>query len=288
MTSNKRLAIAAKAHAHNAWAGFTLVELLVVIAIVGLLIALLLPAVQAAREAARRAQCTNNLKQIGLACQNHHLAYGAFPNGGRGEGAGRTFVGKNPARYDKQSWSWGYQILPFMEEASLWSNGDDAVVAGTPIAGYFCPSRLAPTIVKGKDGTVVEQSFGVVTQRNITDGTSKTLLIGEKRMNISYCTTDQQPDDNDGYVGGFQDDVVRWAARVTTWGPLVPDADIAGPQYTDATIHPPIFQFGSSHSGMAQFVMCDGSVQTIPFTVDPIVFERLSIRNDSLPVLLPE
>ena len=72
---------------------FTLIELLVVIAIIAVLIALLLPAVQAAREAARRAQCVNNLKQVGVAMHNYYSAYGSLPPGESGYGWG-TWIGR--------------------------------------------------------------------------------------------------------------------------------------------------------------------------------------------------
>jgi prepilin-type N-terminal cleavage/methylation domain-containing protein/prepilin-type processing-associated H-X9-DG protein len=96
--------------------GFTLIELLVVIAIIAVLIALLLPAVQAAREAARRAQCTNNLKQIGLALHNYHSTSDCFP------GAYPTVTsGAFPIQYSGTWGSWGptSQILPFMEAGPL-------------------------------------------------------------------------------------------------------------------------------------------------------------------------
>lgn len=112
---------------------FTLVELLVVIAIIGILIALLLPAVQAAREAARRSQCSNNLKQMGLACLNYHEARGTLP----------------PYRISQRHTTWAAIILPYIEQesaADLWDlnrayqgQNPDATMAA-PLA-FYCPSQ---------------------------------------------------------------------------------------------------------------------------------------------------
>src|SRR5438270_478331 len=88
--------------------GLTLIELMVVIAIIALLMALLLPAVQAAREAARRIQCTNNLKQLGLAFQNYESAVGAFPMTMSLTGTATTTVAFS-------GWSAQARILPFLE-----------------------------------------------------------------------------------------------------------------------------------------------------------------------------
>ncbi len=99
--------------------GFTLVELLVVIAIIGVLVALLLPAVQSAREAARRMQCTNNLKQIGLAIHNYHDVQLRFPSGFIFEAPGMSNRADRPNR--AAGFSWHTLILPFVEQANLYN-----------------------------------------------------------------------------------------------------------------------------------------------------------------------
>src|SRR5687767_3447022 len=120
-------------------AGFTLVELLVVIAIIGILVALLLPAVQAAREAARRAQCTNNLKQIGIALHNYHDTYKTFPFG-----KGQSYPGA--AGYAR--WSTHALILPFVEQNTLHASIDFRFAPATPGMGgviNFMPAYTNPS-----------------------------------------------------------------------------------------------------------------------------------------------
>jgi prepilin-type N-terminal cleavage/methylation domain-containing protein/prepilin-type processing-associated H-X9-DG protein len=125
--------------------GFTLIELLVVIAIIAVLIALLLPAVQAAREAARRAQCTNNLKQLGLAVHNYLSVNETFPSGG--------YVTPDYAdNFTNPNFSCFIRLLPFMEQSPIYNavnlslqsyNVENITIAGAGISSLWCPSDPA-------------------------------------------------------------------------------------------------------------------------------------------------
>ncbi|WP_422923245.1 DUF1559 domain-containing protein [Singulisphaera sp. PoT] len=129
--------------------GFTLIELLVVIAIIAVLIALLLPAVQAAREAARRAQCTNNLKQIGLGLHNYESTSGSFPPGG--ESTNYSFPAGPGTQFVDGSWSSLARLLPYMEGNASFNalnfvaayneaTGMNYTGASTVIRVFICPS----------------------------------------------------------------------------------------------------------------------------------------------------
>ena len=295
-------------------AGFTLVELLVVIAIIGILVALLLPAVQSAREAARRMQCINNLKQLALACHNHHSAHSIFPSAGGPDWTYHmTFINGRPAIAPLQHGGWGYQVLPFIEQEAVWMGGnattdvDRSIVAiSTPIPAFFCPTRRRPEVVKAADwynnpnsgktfghakndyvasswSSTSSQPKGVGPITNmepssiadVRDGTTNTLLLGEKQMNVAFLGQ-MQANDNEGYTCGWNHDTSRHTA-------LAPAAD-----FRDPGGNPGDDRFGSSHSGGVNFALCDGSVRAISFQIDLTTFQRLGDKQDGQIVQLPQ
>ena len=141
---------------------FTLIELLVVIAIIAVLIALLLPAVQSAREAARRAQCTNNLKQIGLALHNYESGNNCFPPSGESTNFNPP-SGYATTQFVDGGWNALARILPFMEGNTSFNalnfnvdyneaTGMNFTGASTVVAVYLCPSSATRQPDGGNDG----------------------------------------------------------------------------------------------------------------------------------------
>jgi prepilin-type processing-associated H-X9-DG protein len=270
---------------------------LVVIAIIGILIALLLPAVQKIREAAARMTCANNLKQLGLAFHNHHDANQYFPTGGWQWYTPPTYVNGSPAVGAQQQAGWGFQILPYIEADNVWRGGsatDDRgrilVAIGTPTKTFFCPTRRSPQVVSfgapeyleglvapralcdyaaaNLEGTGVVKQFTPNRIADITDGTSHTLLLGEKRLNLSFLGRPQK-DDDIGYTQGFDNNTIR-----STNDPPAPDYRSPDPEGDGEDL------FGSSHPGRFNAVFADGSVRTIPYTIDPVIFSRLGNKSD--------
>jgi prepilin-type N-terminal cleavage/methylation domain-containing protein len=273
--------------------GFTLVELLVVIAIISSLMALLLPAVQKVREAASRMRCQHNLRQLGLAFHVHHNEYGWFPGGGADWWSTPTYNGA-PAVGAQQEAGWGFQILPFIEADNVWRGGSasndlDRIrnAVGTTNKLFFCPSRRnpqkelftspsylggSPTLCALCDYAASNwEETGIMRYRlptriaDIFDGTSNTLLAGDKRLNIGRLG--KTDDDDTGYATGFDQDVIR-----KTESP--PARDYSAPTGTGDQ------RFGSSHHAGFNAVFADGSVHLIKYSLDPVVFRYLGSRND--------
>ena len=195
--------------------GFTLIELLVVIAIIGVLVGLLLPAVQQAREAARRMTCVNNLKQTGLAMHGYYDSNRQLPSGYISPG---TSAADPSASETVKGYAWGFVLLPYMEQSSLFDSIDqtgeavgtsnEAKAAEANLGGYRCPTDTAPVSfsVNNGSGTVdlptsnyvavlgwnnvtteAGQGNGVffrnsdIQFRDIRDGLSTTICVGERK-----------------------------------------------------------------------------------------------------------
>lgn len=280
--------------------GFTLIELLVAIAIIAVLIGLLLPAIQKTRAAAARIKCENNLKQIGLAMHNYHEANGALPTAWVTtiEPGSSPPVGTQP----KPGWTWTVLILPFMEQQGLYnelapvfdgnsgppSPGNDLAITSLPLNSFLCPEDPSGPINllegNGVDGysrsnyVVNREATGPDTNElptpmnllYITDGTSNTILAGEKDMVkssgaawVGIFNTTGTFEGRPGY--GINVPFAVAVGKAPPYkpapgaGPLVPI-----PSSYDVWDDNARLGFSSMHLGGAFFLYADGSVHFLP------------------------
>jgi prepilin-type N-terminal cleavage/methylation domain-containing protein/prepilin-type processing-associated H-X9-DG protein len=294
---------------------FTLIELLVVIAIIGILVALMLPAVQKVRESALRLRCQNNLKQIGLALQNYHVAQQAFPPGYQTQvAADNSDLGPG--------WGWAAFLLDGMEQTNLWKairfdlqifDPANAAARVTSVPSYICPSDpgLKPTffVVDANDNPICEVAQSSYVAMNgvlgvsddafdnngaflrnramriadITDGLSNTLFVGERATNMSSVT----------WTGAVTGGVVP-AQRYATRGDQMANAEAASAlvlahgSRDHLPNNPLVFDADATSSFHVQgvnFLFGDGSVRPINNNIDGLVYEALLTRAGAEPIM---
>jgi prepilin-type N-terminal cleavage/methylation domain-containing protein/prepilin-type processing-associated H-X9-DG protein len=269
-------------------AGLTLVEMIVVLAIVAVLVSLAIPAVQKVRNAAARVQCTSNLRQQALAVHQYAGTEGALPQG-CAYVAGYTL---------QERLTWQTSILPYVEQDALWqmvcqANLQDpaghgalqATVSATPVSIYLCPAETrrtgslgtgvwALTSYQGVAGTSILRKDGVLNRdftvrfTDITDGTSNTLMIGER------------PPGPNGRYGAWYADwgdticplaAILAAGEFNSWEP--PGCTFTpGPlRYGRLSDPCDVTHFWSLHGNGANFAFADGSVRFLPYSASSIL-----------------
>lgn len=277
--------------------GFTLIELLVVIAIVAILIGLLLPAVQKVREAANRTKCQNHLKQLGLALHLYHDAHQAFP---------QAYDKMNPwaAPDNANRRSWMSHVLPYIEQHNLVNKGV-ATYAGVVVKIFCCPSDP----LEGRLGQFTGLPPGALTDFIAVDGSNyantpgAAFNVGLPRDGVMYGGSKTRIAD---VVDGASQTVMvgeRPPASSTswgwwTWGPYdsalgaqnsVPDphgGTCPLPQrYSPGKpgVECDALHYWSLHPGGANWLLTDGSVRFLPYTMAPIL-PLLATRAGGEPV----
>ena len=300
---------------------FTLVELLVVIAIIGILIAVLLPAVQAARETARRLQCQNNFKQIGLGLQNYHQALLSFPPGQIWDDfKDPSFFGWSWGTYLLPYIESG-AITDQIEWGKGFIDARNFALMGTTLDDYVCPSSpnhrvwleccsglqngpkqvddvrqsnmagVSDSVANGEDdsSSSVARTDGdgmlfnltAIRFRDVTDGTSNTLFVGE-----ITSAKGKHPSQGTAWIGHSW---ANWNCQTTSLGingiGSIPGGrnDAVDPIDGDGgNRHSEYFRevgFSSFHRGGAHFMLVDGSVQFLSENIDQIVLVALTTRD---------
>ena len=293
--------------------GFTLIELLVVIAIIAVLISLLLPAVQSAREAARRAQCVNNLSQLGLALNNYESAHYAFPSGVINTTGPIDNIAKGV------HYNWITQLLPYFEQKSAQRHFNfnvglyephNITVRGVTISTLICPSdggswrgfatansKIATSSYAANyhdtEAPIDKTNNGVFIQ----DGSSYTIFVGEHKAatDLGWASGTSATLRNTGHAvnspsgfppvigldGSLSEDPKSAGAMgpENDGEPVAPKKDETVEQ-TRLRIQRICGGYSSFHPGGANFCFGDGSVRFLKNTISTVVFNRLGNRAD--------
>ncbi|MFN9421202.1 MAG: DUF1559 domain-containing protein [Pirellula sp.] len=304
--------------------GFTLVELLVVIAIIGILVGLLLPAVQAAREAARRMQCSNNLKQMGLAMHNYESAFKKFP-------FNNPSTVRSPGQTILQA-TWDVGLLPYMEQTAVHSRwnpslgfaeGTNRELLTSTLPMYKCPSSPVPMIASfcpvsasfapDRTATSAQRFNAMVTEYGAPLSIAPPPMLATTAREDGFLKIHTKGQTTIGSVtDGLSNTVMlceisggptRYNRRTATVDQSSPFGHFAGwnrllalrmsndgtTQYggnclINCTNFAGLNMF-SFHTGLAQIALGDGSVRSLSETLSMEAMHRIVSAQDGLPLL---